>query len=86
MSYQEKKAEGGQAMVFGMSFLFVFLILAAMYEKLVAAVPIVTSVGPRCSSRCLWRIAITQIRQQRVCANWTGHADWAHGQECHPDR
>jgi HAE1 family hydrophobic/amphiphilic exporter-1 len=33
MSYQEKKAEGGQAMVFGMSLLFVFLILAAMYES-----------------------------------------------------
>jgi multidrug efflux pump subunit AcrB len=33
MSYQEKKAEGGQALVFGMSFLFVFLILAALYES-----------------------------------------------------
>jgi hydrophobic/amphiphilic exporter-1 (mainly G- bacteria), HAE1 family len=33
MSYQEKKAEGGQAMVFGMSIMFVFLILAAMYES-----------------------------------------------------
>jgi HAE1 family hydrophobic/amphiphilic exporter-1 len=33
MSYQEKKAEGGQAMVFGMSFLFVFLILVALYES-----------------------------------------------------
>lgn len=33
MSYQEKKAEGGQAMVFVMSFLFVFLILAALYES-----------------------------------------------------
>jgi hydrophobic/amphiphilic exporter-1 (mainly G- bacteria), HAE1 family len=33
MSFQEKKAEGGQAMVFGMSFLFVFLILAALYES-----------------------------------------------------
>jgi len=33
MSYQEKKAAGGQAMVFGMSFLFVFLILAALYES-----------------------------------------------------
>src|SRR4029453_5803216 len=33
MSYQEKKAQGGQALVFGMSFLFVFLILAAMYES-----------------------------------------------------
>jgi len=33
MSYQEKKAEGGQAIVFGMSFLFVFLILAALYES-----------------------------------------------------
>jgi len=33
MSYQEKKAEGGQAMVFGMSFLCVFLILAALYES-----------------------------------------------------
>jgi len=33
MSYQEKKAEGGQAMVFGMSFVFVFLILAALYES-----------------------------------------------------
>jgi len=33
MSYQEKKAEGGQAAVFGMSFLFVFLILAALYES-----------------------------------------------------
>jgi len=33
MSYQEKKAAGGQAAVFGMSILFVFLILAAMYES-----------------------------------------------------
>jgi hydrophobic/amphiphilic exporter-1 (mainly G- bacteria), HAE1 family len=33
MSFQEKKASGGQAMVFGMSFLFVFLILAALYES-----------------------------------------------------
>ena len=33
MSYQEKKAEGGQAMVFGMSLVFVFLILAALYES-----------------------------------------------------
>jgi HAE1 family hydrophobic/amphiphilic exporter-1 len=33
MSYQEKKASGGQLMVFGMSILFVFLILAAMYES-----------------------------------------------------
>jgi HAE1 family hydrophobic/amphiphilic exporter-1 len=33
MSYQEKKAEGGQAAVFAMSFLFVFLILAALYES-----------------------------------------------------
>jgi HAE1 family hydrophobic/amphiphilic exporter-1 len=33
MSYQEKKAEGGQAVVFTMSFLFVFLILAALYES-----------------------------------------------------
>jgi hydrophobic/amphiphilic exporter-1 (mainly G- bacteria), HAE1 family len=33
MSYQEKKAAGGQATVFLMSLLFVFLILAAMYES-----------------------------------------------------
>jgi hydrophobic/amphiphilic exporter-1 (mainly G- bacteria), HAE1 family len=33
MSYQENKAAGGQAIVFGMSFLFVFLILAALYES-----------------------------------------------------
>jgi HAE1 family hydrophobic/amphiphilic exporter-1 len=33
MSFQEKKAEGGQAMVFGMSFVFVFLILVALYES-----------------------------------------------------
>jgi len=33
MSYQEEKAAGGQAVVFGMSFLFVFLILAALYES-----------------------------------------------------
>jgi len=33
MSYQEKKASGGQIVVFGMSLLFVFLILAAMYES-----------------------------------------------------
>jgi hydrophobic/amphiphilic exporter-1 (mainly G- bacteria), HAE1 family len=33
MSFQEKKAEGGQAMVFGMSIMFVFLILAGMYES-----------------------------------------------------
>ena len=33
MSYQEEKAAGGQAIVFGMSFLFVFLILAALYES-----------------------------------------------------
>ena len=33
MSYQEKKAEGGQAIVFAMSFVFVFLILVALYES-----------------------------------------------------
>jgi len=33
MSYQEKKASGGQALVFGMSLVFVFLILAGMYES-----------------------------------------------------
>jgi HAE1 family hydrophobic/amphiphilic exporter-1 len=33
MSYQEKKAAGGQAVVFGMSLVFVFLILAALYES-----------------------------------------------------
>src|SRR6516165_9413506 len=33
MSYQEEKAAGGQAIVFGMSFLMVFLILAALYES-----------------------------------------------------
>jgi len=33
MSFQEKKAEGGQALVFGMPFLLVFLILAALYES-----------------------------------------------------
>jgi HAE1 family hydrophobic/amphiphilic exporter-1 len=33
MSYQEKKASGGQMMIFGMSLFFVFLILAAMYES-----------------------------------------------------
>ncbi len=33
MSYQEKKAAGGRAMVFGMSLLFVLLILAGMYES-----------------------------------------------------
>jgi len=33
LSYQEKKASGGQAMVFGMSLLLVFLILAGMYES-----------------------------------------------------
>jgi HAE1 family hydrophobic/amphiphilic exporter-1 len=33
MSYQEKKASGGQATVFVMSLVFVFLILAALYES-----------------------------------------------------
>ncbi len=33
MSYQEEKAAGGQALIFGMSFLLVFLILAALYES-----------------------------------------------------
>ena len=33
MSYQEQKASGGQAAVFGMSLVFVFLILAALYES-----------------------------------------------------
>jgi HAE1 family hydrophobic/amphiphilic exporter-1 len=33
MSYQEKKAEGGQGIVFGMSIFCVFLILAALYES-----------------------------------------------------
>jgi len=33
LSYQEKKATGKQGLVFGMSLLFVFLILAALYES-----------------------------------------------------
>jgi HAE1 family hydrophobic/amphiphilic exporter-1 len=33
MSFQEKEAEGGTAKVFGLSLIFVFLILAALYES-----------------------------------------------------
>jgi HAE1 family hydrophobic/amphiphilic exporter-1 len=33
LSYQQKASEGGTLAVFGMSFLFVFLILAALYES-----------------------------------------------------
>jgi hydrophobic/amphiphilic exporter-1 (mainly G- bacteria), HAE1 family len=33
MSFQEKEAEGGTAKVFGLSLVFVFLILAALYES-----------------------------------------------------
>ena len=61
MSYQEKKAEGGQAMVFAMSFFFVFLILVALYESWSLAFQR-AAVGPRRGSWCLRRTALAQIR------------------------
>ena len=33
MSYQEKEASGGQALIFGLAVVFVFLVLAAQYES-----------------------------------------------------
>lgn len=46
MSFQEKQAAGGQYLIFGLAFLFVFLVLAAQYESwtspaaVVAVVPL----------------------------------------------
>jgi len=61
MSYQEKKAEGGQAIVFGMSIFCVFLILAATLRELVSALQR-TFVGSCGRPRGKCRTAITQAR------------------------
>ena len=100
MSFQEKKAQQGvpPAVIFGFSLLFVFLILAALYESwtLPFSVLLSTPVAVFGAFAVLWlrRVVLGWFsaalhgadRKRRVLADRPGHADRPGGQERDSDR
>ena len=87
MSYQEQKAAQGvpPSAIFGLSLLFVFLILAAQYESW--SLPFSVLLGtPDRGLRRLSHTVAPSFRKQRLRANRTGHADRPGGQERDSDR
>ena len=87
MSFQEQKAAKGvpPAAIFGLSLLFVFLILAAQYESwsLPFSVLLGTPIAVFGAYLTLWARA---FRKQCLCADRAGHADRAGGEERDSDR
>ena len=87
MSFQEQQASKGVSagMIFGLSLLFVFLILAALYESW--SLPFSVQLGvPKRGFRRLCRASATTFRERCVRADRVGDADRAFGQERDPDR
>jgi hydrophobic/amphiphilic exporter-1 (mainly G- bacteria), HAE1 family len=84
LSYQEAGA-GSSLPVFALSLLAVFLILAALYEELVAAMEHPAGDSAR-GARCPARPVAARLRAQRVRAGGSDHADRALGHERDPDR
>ena len=87
ISFQEKKAEQGvpPIAIFGLSFLFVFLILAALYESW--SLPFSVLLGTPIAVFGRVRGPLVPAHgKQRVCSDWSGHADRISGQKRDPDR
>jgi HAE1 family hydrophobic/amphiphilic exporter-1 len=100
MSFQEKKAQQGipPIAIFGFSLLFVFLILAALYESWSLPFSVLFE-HARSGFRNFGRSLPAQKRgvrnssashgadrERRLCANWAGHDHRARGQERDFDR
>ncbi len=100
MSFQEQKARQGvpPAVIFGLSLLFVFLILAALYESwsLPFSVLLSTPVAvfgaffdSLAAPHSAWRFPAAlhgADRERRLLADRAGHADRPGGEERDPDR
>ena len=87
MSYQEKKAQQGVSptVVFGMSLLFVFLILAALYESW--SLPFSVLLGTPVAVFGAFADALAaRNAKQHLRANRSGHAHRSGGEERDPDR
>ncbi len=87
MTYQEVKAAQGvnPAVVFGLSFLIVFLIMAAQYNSWTLPFSVLLGV-PIAIFGAFAALYFEASRQRRICAGWTGDADRAIREECDFDR
>ncbi len=82
MSYQEVKAAQGvsPATIFGLAFFVVFLIMAAQYESWTLPFSVLLGV-PIAIFGAFVALYFPQPGKQRLCADRTGHADRAFGEE-----
>ena len=89
MSYQERRAPG-VAVVFALAIFLVFLILAAQYQSwgLPFSVLLGTPFAAFGAYLGLWIAGYysTELREQRVRADWPDHADRPRREERDPDR
>ena len=87
MSYQEWAAQRGLSVmvIFGMSLVFVFLILAALYESWTLPVSVLLGTPVAVAGRA-GDAGRPPDDQRRLRPDRAGHADRAGGQERHPDR
>jgi HAE1 family hydrophobic/amphiphilic exporter-1 len=84
LSYQERKASGSTTSVFGLSLVFVFLILAALYESwaLPFSVLLTVPIAIFGAFLGLW----LRSYDVDVYADWVDSTHWLSGEECDPDR
>ncbi len=87
MSFQEQQAAQGvpRAAIFGLSLVFVFLILAALYESWSLPVSVLISTPVAVLGAFLALLA-AHFREQRLCADRLDHAHRPFRQKRHPDR
>ena len=87
MSFQEKKAQQGVSptVVFGMSLIFVFLILAALYESWSLPFSVLLRHAGRGVRRVLHAL-VARNGKQHLRANRSGHAHRPGSEERHPHR
>ena len=84
-TYQEKKTGGQTGYIFALSLLFVFLVLAALYESWAMPIAILLVI-PFGVFGAFSGLAAARVRQQRIHADRADHADRSGGQERDPDR
>ncbi len=85
LSYQEKASQGGSARVLGLSLVFVFLILAALYESWSLPFSVLLSV-PVAVLGAFLGLFIAALGQQRVRADRPSDARRLDREERDPDR
>ena len=85
LSYQERSAAGTSGMTYALSLVFVFLILAALYESWSLPFSVLLTV-PIAVFGAFAGLMLPQIRSRRLRADRRRHADRTGGQERDPDR